>query len=37
MHVAFAGGILLFNEKNVRQKLPVIVILLVGIVITMLG
>jgi len=35
--VAFAGGILLFNEKNVRQKLPVIVILLVGIIITMLG
>lgn len=35
--VTFSGGVLLFHEKNVRQKLPVILALLAGIVITMLG
>jgi drug/metabolite transporter (DMT)-like permease len=35
--ITFAGGVLLFHEKNVRRKLPVIIALLAGIVITMSG
>lgn len=35
--VAFAGGILLLGETNWRQKLPAVVGVLVGIVLTVLG
>ncbi|MDP0495721.1 MAG: EamA family transporter [Verrucomicrobiota bacterium JB024] len=35
--VVFAGGIILFGEKNIRQKLPIVALLLTGIGITMLG
>ena len=35
--VAFAGGLLLFGEQNGRQKLPAVIGILVGIVLTMLG
>ncbi len=35
--VTFTGGILLFHEKNVYRKLPIIIALLAGIVITLLG
>lgn len=35
--VAFAGGILLFGEHNWRQKLPAVIGVLVGIVLTVMG
>jgi len=35
--VAFAGGILLFGEVNGRQKLPAVLGVLVGIVLTVVG
>jgi transporter family protein len=35
--VAFAGGIWLFREANLRQKLPAVVGILAGIVLTILG
>lgn len=35
--VAFAGGILLFGEKNWRHKLPAVLGVLAGIVLTILG
>ena len=35
--VAFAGGLLLFGEKNGLQKLPAVVGILVGILLTVLG
>ena len=35
--VGFAGGILLFGEKNGWQKLPAVIGILVGIVLTMMG
>jgi transporter family protein len=35
--VAFAGGIFLFAEANWRQKLPAVVGVLAGIVLTILG
>ncbi|EIP97378.1 putative membrane protein [Opitutaceae bacterium TAV1] len=35
--VAFAGGVWLFQEKNCLRKLPVILCLVAGIVVTMLG
>ena len=35
--VAFAGGILLFGEVNARQKLPAVLGVLIGIVLTVLG
>lgn len=35
--VAFAGGVLLFNEPNWRQKLPAVIGVLIGIVLTILG
>lgn len=35
--VAFAGGIWLFGEKNVWQKLPAVLGVLAGIVLTLLG
>lgn len=35
--VAFAGGIWLFREANARQKLPAVVGILAGIVLTILG
>lgn len=35
--VAFAGGVLLLGETNWRQKLPAVVGVLVGIVVTVLG
>ncbi len=35
--VAFAGGLLLFGEKNGRQKLPAVIGILVGIVLTVMG
>jgi drug/metabolite transporter (DMT)-like permease len=35
--VAFAGGFLLFGEVNIRQKLPAVIGIVAGIVLTMLG
>lgn len=35
--VAFAGGILLFGEHNWRQKLPAVLGVLTGIILTLLG
>lgn len=35
--VAFAGGIFIFGEKNWRHKLPAVIGVLVGIVLTILG
>lgn len=35
--VAFAGGVWLFREQNWRQKLPAVIGVLVGIVLTILG
>jgi transporter family protein len=35
--VSFAGGILLFREENGLQKLPAVIGILVGIVLTALG
>ena len=35
--VAFAGGALIFHEANIRQKLPAVLGVLVGIVLTILG
>jgi drug/metabolite transporter (DMT)-like permease len=35
--VGFAGGLLLFGEKNGRQKLPAVIGILAGIVLTVLG
>jgi drug/metabolite transporter (DMT)-like permease len=35
--VAFAGGIWLFREANARQKLPAVIGVLAGIVLTVLG
>jgi len=35
--VAFAGGVLLFGESNWRQKLPAVVGIVIGIVLTVLG
>lgn len=35
--VAFAGGVLLFGEQNWRQKLPAVIGVLLGIVLTVLG
>ena len=35
--VAFAGGLLLFREANGRQKLPAVIGVLLGIVLTILG
>ena len=35
--VAFAGSVLLFGETNWRQKLPAVVGVLVGIILTVLG
>jgi drug/metabolite transporter (DMT)-like permease len=37
MLVAFAGGIFFFGEKNARQKLPAVIGVLAGIVLTVLG
>lgn len=35
--VAFAGGVLIFHEANWRQKLPAVIGVLIGIVLTVLG
>ncbi len=35
--VAFAGGLLFFGEKNGRQKLPAVIGVLIGIVLTVVG
>lgn len=35
--VAFAGGVLLFGEQNWRQKLPAVIGVLIGIVLTVAG
>ena len=35
--VGFAGGLLLFGEKNALQKLPAVIGILVGIVLTVMG
>lgn len=35
--VAFVGGVLIFHEANWRQKLPAVIGVLVGIVLTILG
>jgi bacterial/archaeal transporter family protein len=35
--IAFAGGIVLFNERNVRQKVPAVMGVLLGIVLTVVG
>lgn len=35
--VAFAGGIFFFGEKNGRQKLPAVIGVLIGIVLTVVG
>jgi drug/metabolite transporter (DMT)-like permease len=35
--VAFAGGVLIFHEANWRQKLPAVIGVLIGIVLTILG
>jgi transporter family protein len=35
--VAFAGGLLIFGELNGRQKLPAVVGVLIGIILTILG
>jgi transporter family protein len=35
--IAFAGGVLFFHETNIRRKLPAVVGLLVGIVLTIVG
>ena len=35
--VAFTGGLLLFSELNGRQKLPAVIGILVGVVLTVLG
>lgn len=35
--VAFAGGILLFHEQNWRRKLPAVIGVLIGIILTVMG
>jgi hypothetical protein len=35
--VAFAGGLLLFGELNGRQKLPAVLGVLAGIILTIVG
>jgi drug/metabolite transporter (DMT)-like permease len=35
--VAFAGGLLLFKEKNGWAKLPAVIGVLIGIILTILG
>ena len=35
--VAFGGGILIFGEKHGKEKLPAVIGILVGIVLTILG
>ncbi len=35
--VAFAGGVYLYRETNIRQKLPAVIGVLLGIVLTILG
>ena len=35
--VGFAGGLLLFGEKNGWQKLPAVIGILVGIALTVMG
>ena len=35
--VAFAGGLLFFGELNGRQKLPAVIGVLIGIILTILG
>jgi transporter family protein len=35
--VAFGGGVLIFGEKHGRQKLPAVIGILVGIILTVLG
>ena len=35
--VGFAGGLLFFGEKNGWQKLPAVIGILVGIVLTVMG
>ncbi|MEN9662283.1 MAG: hypothetical protein RL324_1232 [Verrucomicrobiota bacterium] len=35
--VAFAGGVYLYREANIRQKLPAVIGVLLGIVLTILG
>jgi hypothetical protein len=35
--VAFIGGIILFKELNARKKLPAVLGILLGIVLTILG
>jgi hypothetical protein len=35
--VAFVGGVLIFHEANWRQKLPAVLGVLLGIVLTVLG
>ena len=35
--VAFAGGVLLFGEQNWRQKLPAVIGVLIGIILTVVG
>ena len=35
--VGFAGGLLLFHEKNGMKKLPAVIGILVGIALTILG
>lgn len=35
--VAFAGGILIFRESNIRQKLPAVIGVLLGIILTIVG
>jgi drug/metabolite transporter (DMT)-like permease len=37
MLVAFTGGLLFFGEKNGRQKLPAVLGVLAGIVLTVMG
>lgn len=35
--VTFIGGAVIFHENHVRQKIPIVIALLLGVVITMLG
>jgi bacterial/archaeal transporter family protein len=35
--IAFAGGVLIFRETNIRQKLPAVIGVLIGIVLTVVG
>jgi drug/metabolite transporter (DMT)-like permease len=35
--VAFTGGLVFFHEKNGRQKLPAVLGVLAGIVMTVMG